>query len=147
MLRAPRASFLLGNVRRSPASRAVPSVCARRFATQPVPLPKSPSPDGVYRRPGVPMPRGPMSEENELVWPDGQAPEPGLDRFTHTYMRKPLLAVATLVTALFVVVRGGSWLVSVYDPASRQPTAPQTFPFDGLSVERGGPLPPSHTAA
>ena len=95
------------------------------------------SPDGVYRRVPVPMPRAPLAEDDELTWADGQAPEPVFDRYVDII--EPRTAVLYLVSALVLLVGGGSAVIRLIDPANRQPLQPQQFPFDELRVEMGGP--------
>ena len=122
----------------SPSFSVFPSLFFRRgFASIKMPVDMSLSPDGVYRRPPVPMPRQPLSEDDELLWSDGTAPEASLDRFDHII--HPGRALALLLTALAVLLGGGIGLISLSDPANRQPTQPQVFPYDNLRVERGGP--------
>ena len=89
-------------LRSSPLSLSLPQ--RRGFASIPVPVDMSLSPDRVYRRPPVPMPRQPLSEDDELMWWDGTAPEPAFDRFDHII--QPSRALMLLVSALLLVVGG-----------------------------------------
>ena len=101
------------------------------------------SADGVYRRPPVPFPRAPLSEHDELVWHDGTAPEPCLDRYDHVIA--PRRALAMLLSAIGLIYGGAYVVARVVNVASWQPTQPQLFPYNGLAAEFGR-MPPAVAA-
>ena len=129
-----------------PSSSPLPlSLFPRRsFAAIPTPVDRSLCPDGVYRRPPVPQPRAPLSEDDELVWHDGQAPEPVLDRYAHIIA--PRRSLAQLVAAIVVVFGGVYAIVQYVDTAAWQPTQPQQMPYEQLAVEYGRQAAAQHTA-
>ena len=146
---AMRPSFVAASSRRLAASCSCPAGVSmlrplassaagaplRRFAAIPTPVDRSLCADGVYRRPPVPMPRAPLGEDDHLVWHDGQAHEPALDRYAHVIA--PRRALAQCVAAI-VAVFGGAWAAVRYaDTQSWQPTQRQQMPYQSLAVEFG----------
>ena len=81
------------------------------------------------------MPRAPLREDDELVWHDGQAPEPVLDRYAHIIA--PRRATAQLAAAIALVFGGVYALVRLADTHSWQPTQRQQMPYNALAVELG----------
>jgi len=92
--------------------------------------------DGVYRRPSVPPPSKPLTEHDEMVWPDDQAPEPLFDE-SGNYDK--YTALRNLTGALVALFAGGLGLVWLTNPESRRKVAVQEYPFDNLRLSRGGP--------
>lgn len=107
----------------------------RGFSKHAIPIgPRDP--DNLYRRPETPIPTSPLSEDDELIWDDAQAPEPALDAHEDIDENQALKQLVMMITGVLGV---GVTLFYFIDPKSRKPTVNQTFPFDGLKKELGGP--------
>ena len=103
------------------------SLLCRHFAMVATPVDRSAvSADGVYRRPPVPFPRAPLSEHDELVWHDGTAPEPCLDRYDHVIA--PRRALAMLLSAIGLIYGGAYVVARVVNVAPGSPRSRSSSP-------------------
>jgi len=134
-------SLLSVSVSRVSRTAAVPrSQWCRGLTHIPVPVDRSPrfSPDGIYRRPPVPLPQEPIPEDGELIWHDGQAPEPVFDRYNTVI--PPYLALIQCIAAVAGTYFITRTIVKWINPEARQTVEPQQFPFNNLVLERGGSI-------
>ena len=81
------------------------------------------------------MPRAPLREDDELLWHDGQAPEPVLDRYAHIIA--PRASLAQCASAILVIFGGAYVIVRYLHTEAWQPTQRQIFPYDALATEYG----------
>jgi len=81
-----------------------------------------------------------MHEESELLWDDGVAPELALDFDAQNYSKWTGFAMWLGGLGFFVSV--ASFIHFVWDPPSRKPHGPRELPYNNLSEELGGYVPP-----
>ena len=82
----------------------------------------------------LPVPKGPVHEEYELLWDDGVAPELALDFDAPHVSKTKGLAMWLGGLSFFGLVGLVVWLT---DPAGRNPATKRVLPYDGLARELG----------
>jgi hypothetical protein len=91
-------------------------------------------PDGIYRRPHIPAPTKPISENSDMVFFDGQASQLAVDY-------DPLVtgkqAFKGIVVSIFLTLTIGLGVATVI---RQEPlTVPNEFPYNNLKGALGGP--------
>jgi hypothetical protein len=108
----------------------------RSFGSIPVPIAAhGRDADNIYRRPETPVPTAPLSEDDELMWDDAQAPEPALDAYENI---DEYSALKQLLGALLTVTTLAYGTFTIFDPSENNPAIRQEYPFDNLRKELGG---------